>query len=126
MKIELGGNISIKSTSQSIATEDRMRLVESICNYIKLHPSANLTLPALEKIFSLNRFTLQKTFKELMGITPRKYVEECRINLLKKNLKEGEPIPRAVYSAGYNSHSWLYGSRASKLGMNPSSYRRGG
>lgn len=103
-----------------------VELVERVCDFIRSNPSADLSLSSLELHFSLSRFTLQKSFKEVMGITPRKYVEECRINLLKKNLREGEPIPQAIYKAGYRLQSRLYDSPSSKLGMNPSAYRNGG
>ncbi|MCL5793395.1 MAG: methylated-DNA--[protein]-cysteine S-methyltransferase [Candidatus Thermoplasmatota archaeon] len=100
--------------------------VERICDHIRRNPSGDLSLSALESALSLNRFYIQKTFKEVMGITPRKYVEECRIQLLKRNLREGDPIPSAIYRAGYNSQSWLYDNSSAKLGMLASSYRRGG
>jgi AraC family transcriptional regulator of adaptative response/methylated-DNA-[protein]-cysteine methyltransferase len=112
-----------KKNSSSTSKPD---LVESICNFIKSNPSGNVSLNTLETRFGTSRFHIQRTFKEVMGISPRKYAEECRIILLKKNLKEDQPIPRAVYQAGYNSHSWLYGAQSSKLGMTPASYRKGG
>ncbi len=106
--------------------KEKTALVERICDYIKQNPTEKLTLSSLEKKFGLNKFYLQKTFKGIMGITPRKYVEECRIQVLKRNLREGVPIPSAIYKSGYNSQSWLYEKTSSKLGMPASSYRRGG
>ena len=113
------------STSDT-AIRKKMEIVESICHHIRQNPSGDMSLSALESAFGLSRFYIQKTFKEVMGITPRKYVEECRIQLLKRNLKEGVPIPSAVYNTGLNSQSWLYENGPSKLGMPPSSYRKGG
>lgn len=104
----------------------KMRLVEDICDYIRKNPTESNSLSDLEKKFKVNRFTIQKVFKKIMGISPRKYVEECRIIALKKNLRKGEPLPGAVYKSGYNSQSWLYDSGSSKLGMKPSDYREGG
>ncbi len=104
----------------------KMSLVEDICNYIRSSPSSDLSLAALERQFKVSRFTIQKSFKELMGISPRKYVEECRILLLKRNLRGGKPMPRAVYDTGYSSQSWLYGDARLKLGMSTASYRKGG
>lgn len=104
----------------------KVELAESICNYIRENSSADLTLPALERAFGVSRFAIQKTFKEVMGISPRKYAEECRILHLKRNLKEGDPMPKAVYNTGYNSQSWLYDDAGTKLGMSPSEYRSGG
>ena len=106
--------------------KEKTALVEKICDYIKQNPTEKLTLSSLEKKFGLNKFYLQKTFKEIMGITPRKYVEECRIQVLKRNLREGVPIPSAIYKSGYNSQSWLYEKTSTKLGMPASSYRKGG
>ena len=107
-------------------SKERTETVESICNYIRAHLDSELTLGTLEHEFGMSRFTLQKTFKEIMGISPRKYIEECRIYLLKRNIKGGESIPRAIYGAGYQSQSWLYEDSSSKLGMTPSAYRNGG
>ena len=112
-----------KAKSSNISKSD---LVERICNYIRSNSSQDVSLPILEKRFGVNRFNIQRTFKEIMGISPRKYAEECRILLLKKNLKDNQPIPKAIYRAGYSSHSWLYDQSTSKLGMTPSSYRKGG
>ena len=106
--------------------KEKTALVERICDYIKQNPTEKLTLSSLEKKFGLNKFYLQKTFKEIMGITPRKYVEECRIQVLKRNLREGVPIPSAIYKSGYNSQSCFYEKTSSKLGMPASSYRKGG
>ncbi len=104
----------------------KMELVEEICDHIRRNPTSRNSLSDLEEAFGINRYTLQKAFKKIMGISPRKYVEECRILALKRNLREGEPLPGAIYKAGYNSQSWLYDSGKSKLGMKPSSYRNGG
>lgn len=104
----------------------KMNLVEDICDFIRQNPTSRNSLSDLAEKFGISRFTIQKVFSKVMGISPRKYVEECRIMALKRNLREGEPLPGAVYKSGYNSQSWLYESSTSKLGMNPSEYRRGG
>lgn len=115
-----------KNVTQDIQHTNKAQLVERICNFIRANASSDLSLERLEKEFKLSRYSLHRIFREIMGITPRKYLEECRINLLKQNLRDGEPIPEAVYNTGYNSHSWLYRDGASKLGMLPSKYRKGG
>lgn len=111
---------------QEAAMGEKTALVEKICDYIRQNPTDDLSLTSLEKIFGLSKFQIQKSFKEIMGITPRKYVEECRIHLLKQNIRDGVPIPSAIYRSGYNSQSWLYDNSSSKLGMQASSYRKGG
>ncbi len=105
---------------------NKSETVEKLCDYIRRNASSEMSLSSLGKHFKLSPFTIQKMFKEIMGISPRKYIEECRIVLLKKHLKNGEPIPAAIYKSGYNSQSWLYVDSTSKLGMTPSCYRKGG
>ncbi len=104
----------------------KARLVEQVCDYIRENISSSLTLEDLEKKFGVRGYSIQRWFKEIMGITPRKYMEELRIHKLKTNLKNGEPMPMAIYNTGYKSQSWLYEDSLSKLGMVPSAYRKGG
>lgn len=117
-----------RNTSQDHESDkaSRINLVEGICNYIRSNLSSDLSLTVLENQFGVSRYSIQKMFKEIMGITPRKYVEECRISLLKKNLRDGTPVPEAIYQTGYNSQSWLYEKSSALLGMKPASYRKGG
>ncbi len=61
-----------------------------------------------------------------MGITPRQYVQACRVEQLKGRLKEGESVTRALYDAGYGSSSRLYEQAPARLGMTPTAYRQGG
>ncbi len=116
----------LQGSRKADSARAKMTLVENICNHIRSSPSSDLSLAALERQFKVSRFAIQKAFKELMGISPRKYVEECRILLLKRNLRGGKPVPRAVYDTGYSSQSWLYGDARLKLGMSAASYRKGG
>ena len=105
---------------------EKVGIVEKVSSYIRENPSSGLSLESLEKTFQISRYTIQKAFMEIMGISPRKYVEECRIHVLKQNIKKGDPVPRAIYNVGYNSQNWLYRDPSSKLGMSLSAYRNGG
>ncbi len=105
---------------------EKSRLVDLVSSYIKENTSGNLSLKFLEERFQVNKFTIQRAFMDVLGISPRKYAEECRIMRLKDNIRKGEPVTRAIYNSGYNSQNWLYRDSKSKLGMTPSEYRKGG
>ena len=64
-------------------------------------------------------FHLQRSFKAVLGISPRAYADSCRMNQLKRNLQAGHSVTRAMYDAGYSSSSRLYERTASQLGMTP-------
>ena len=101
-------------------------LVKDVCDFIQRDSTGKLTLAALGIRFGVSPYHLQRTFKRVMGVSPRRYVEEIRISRLKAYLRKGEPVVGATYKTGYNSQNWLYKSSTSKLGMTPGTYRRGG
>src|SRR6202046_4478250 len=96
----------------------------AIWRYIAQHLDEPLTLAGLGTEFQQSPFHLQRTFKAVLGITPRAYADSCRMNQLKNNLRAGHSVTRAMYDAGYSSSSRLYERTASQLGMTPDKYRR--
>jgi AraC family transcriptional regulator of adaptative response/methylated-DNA-[protein]-cysteine methyltransferase len=102
-----------------------MQVVKAMCRYIEQHLDEPLTLARLGSEFHQSPFHLQRTFKRVLGITPRAYADSCRMNQLKDNLRAGHSVTRSMYDAGYSSSSRLYERTASQLGMTPDKYRRG-
>jgi AraC family transcriptional regulator of adaptative response/methylated-DNA-[protein]-cysteine methyltransferase len=100
-------------------------VAKRICRYIEQHLDEPITLARLGAEFHQSPFHLQRTFKRVVGITPRAYADSCRMNQLKDNLRAGHSVTRAMYDAGYSSSSRLYERTASQLGMTPDKYRRG-
>jgi len=103
----------------------QMKAVKAICRYIEQHLDEPVTLARLAAEFGQSPFHLQRTFKSVLGITPRAYADSCRMNQFKSNLRAGHSVTRAMYDAGYGSSSRLYERTASQLGMAPDKYRRG-
>ncbi len=110
----------------SAPRDTRLDAVRAACRLIE---SAEDTAPTLEELgeaAALSPFHLQRTFKAVMGITPRQYWDARRVGKLKANLKAGEGVASALYGAGYGSSSRLYEKAGSQLGMTPASYGKGG
>ncbi len=68
----------------------------------------------------------QRNFKRIVGLTPREYADACRLRTVKQGLRSGDDVTTAMMEAGYGSSSRFYERAASKLGMRPATYRRGG
>jgi len=101
-------------------------VVEKMCRYIETHADEPLTLAMLSEEAGISQFHLQRTFKRLVGITPREYAASCRLRSLRKHLQNGSSVTRALFDAGYGSSSRLYERSDSRLGMTPATYGRKG
>ena len=115
---------------QRVASETRnvarkADLVKSVCDYIRENSASRITLRSLGERFGLSPFHLQRVFTEVMGISPRRYLEECRLSELRSRLARGEPVISALRGTGYSSQSWLYEDSRTRLGMTPATYRNG-
>jgi AraC-like DNA-binding protein len=74
----------------------RLDLVKEVCGYIREDPASKITLADLGRKFGVSPCHLQRTFVDVMGISPRRYLEECRVALLKLRLARGEPVIGAL------------------------------
>ena len=110
----------------SAAPDAQTELVRQTCHYIENHTEDPLTLSDLGARVGISPHHLQRTFKRIMGITPRQYADARRVNRLKARLREGDNVTTALYEAGYGSSSRLYEQAPDRLGMTPATYRRGG
>ena len=84
-----------------------------------------MNLAYLAQKFNLSTAYLQRTFKQIVGITPKQYRERTRLVRFKLCLRQ-EEIAQAIYRAGYSSSSSLYENISAKLGMTPKTYQRYG
>ncbi|MCB2099885.1 MAG: bifunctional DNA-binding transcriptional regulator/O6-methylguanine-DNA methyltransferase Ada [Rhodobacterales bacterium] len=84
------------------------------------------TLAHLGSLVGLSPTHLQRTFRRVMGISPRDYAAALRTQRFRAGVRDGETVTQALYGAGYGSSSRLYESAARDLGMTPASYARGG
>src|SRR5271156_1049720 len=85
-----------------------------------------LTLSVLSAIAGVGPHQLERAFRSVMGISPRRYADSRRMQWLKSKLKKGDDVTTALYEAGFGSSSRLYERAPGHLGMTPATYRQGG
>jgi AraC family transcriptional regulator of adaptative response/methylated-DNA-[protein]-cysteine methyltransferase len=107
-------------------TDPAATRIRELCRVIEARPDTPLDLAEMAARTGLSRFHLQRTFKAIAGVTPKQYVEACRLRLLKNSLRESKDVTAAVYDAGFGSSSRVYERADTRLGMTPNQYRRGG
>lgn len=91
-----------------------------------LESEERITLEDLSAELGLSPSHFQKIFKEIIGVSPKKYAEMKRLEKFKGELKGGSEVIDAMYEAGFGSSSRLYENVAEKIGMTPAIYKKGG
>lgn len=84
------------------------------------------SLDDLAEEVGLSSYHLQRSFKEIIGVSPKKYSEAKRMERFKSELREGGDVTAAMYDAGFGSSSRLYEKAAESMGMTPAAYKKGG
>lgn len=106
--------------------DPQVELIQSLCRHLDSTDSEDVKLADLAEKTGVSPFHLQRTFKSIMGISPRQYLAARRFGQFKSSVKEGQSITHALYDSGFNSSSRLYENAAGELGMTPATYSRGG
>jgi AraC family transcriptional regulator of adaptative response/methylated-DNA-[protein]-cysteine methyltransferase len=122
---QAGYRACLRCRPKAVDGNPQSAMVRAICRYIEQHIEDRLTLALLAKEFRRSPFHLQRTFKSVLGVSPKAYIDACRLRQVKQNLQAGHSVTTALYAAGYGSSSRLYERTATQLGMTPEKYRRG-
>ncbi len=110
-----------------LAPDDPNRAtVQQMCRYLEQPLDHLPTLSDLSGQFHLSPYHLQRTFKRIVGVSPRQYAAARRLEHFKQGLRDGQPVTTALFEAGYQSTSSVYGAALQQLGMTPTVYQRGG
>lgn len=108
------------------ALDPQIALVQRVCRFLDASQTEPVKLADLAAHAGVSAFHLQRTFKRIMGISPRQYLTARRFGNFKTLVREGEPVTQALYDSGFNSSSRLYEHAPEELGMTPATYGRGG
>jgi AraC family transcriptional regulator of adaptative response/methylated-DNA-[protein]-cysteine methyltransferase len=109
-----------------LATHDRVvEQMRALARYIEAHAEESLSLQKLSKQAYLSPAHLQRTFKAVLGISPKAFHDASRLRVLKGALKAGKSVLESITEAGFQSTSRVYGHAMRNLGMTPSAYSGG-
>ena len=98
-------------------------LVEAVSAGLKR--DRQVTLAELSRLTGRSPFTVERTFKRVLGVTPAQYQRQRRAASFRAELTTGSTrVTDAIYDAGYSGPGRAYEN--TQLGMAPGAYRAGG
>jgi AraC family transcriptional regulator of adaptative response/methylated-DNA-[protein]-cysteine methyltransferase len=98
-------------------------LVETLSSALKR--DRQVTLAELSRMTGRSPFTIERTFKRVLGLTPAQYQRQRRAASFRSELTTGSArVTDAIYDAGYSGPGRAYEN--TQLGMAPGEYRAGG
>jgi AraC family transcriptional regulator, regulatory protein of adaptative response / methylated-DNA-[protein]-cysteine methyltransferase len=106
------------------AADPQTEKIISACSLMDSEDGISLKDLSLRLGVSPSHF--QRSFKRLIGLSPKKYAEVKRMDKFKKEIRGGSDIVTAMYDTGFGSSSRLYEKADSYLGMTPTTYKKGG
>lgn len=108
------------------ATSATDAAVERARHYLDRPHERPVPLTELARHAGVSPWHLQRSFKRILGVSPRAYQDARRVDRFKVRLRAGDTVSRATYEAGFGSSSRVYERSGTLLGMTPAAYRRGG
>ncbi len=107
------------------AAERRAAMMRGVRAHIE-GAEGPLSLDALARRAGVSPGYLQRTFKAVVGMTPREYGAAHRLQRVQNALSDGSEVTAALHEAGYASSSRFYEHESKALGMLPAALRKGG
>ena len=101
---------------------------ELIANAFRLLRNKDLEFATVEDLaieLNVSSGHLQKTFKNVIGVTPQEIMDMFRLENFKDNVR-GADVTTSLYDSGFGSSRSLYEKAAERIGMTPAVYKKGG
>ncbi len=111
------------------AAEARQRsprdtLVIRARDYLHDHLHDPVSLDAMAAALNVSKFHLARLFKSQMGITPYRYLLDCRVNAARRALERQEDVDEVIGRFGFYDLSHLNRRFKEVYGTTPSAFRR--
>lgn len=107
--------------SHDIAETDSIRSLQS---YIVDHIDDDLRVEKLAARINMSPRNLSRTFTREVGVSPGKFVEQCRLEQARRKLEESTlPLAKVAERCGYRSMDSMHAAFERQLGLSPLAYR---
>ena len=101
---------------------------ELVIKAFQILRSGEMDVPTIEELcgqLQVSTGHLQKTFKTILGLSPKEIVDMMRIENFKTNVRDND-VTTSLYDSGFGSSRSLYEKAGERMGMTPATYKKGG
>ena len=99
--------------------ETRYSEIMKIHEYINAHFREQISVTALAQRFFMDKNTMTRQFKRIIGITPGEYIRRKRLETSYDLIRQGYGVLQAGYACGYTDYSAFYRAFCQQYGFPP-------
>lgn len=114
------------STSPQSQAPRPRRALEPVLAHIRAHLSEPLRLEELAALCGLSLWRFATVFREDLGVSPYRYINQLRVQHAQALLRQGMPAARAASESGFYDQSHLSRRFKRLCGMTPGQYQSAG
>jgi len=98
--------------------------LQRVSDYIEAHLDDRLTLTEIAGVACLSPYHFSRSFKQVVGVGPRRYILQRRVERAKTLLRHSDqPLSWIAQEAGFTDQSHLTTEFRRQIGMTPGRFR---
>ena len=106
-------------TRRSEKPESRYEEVMRVHEYINAHFRESLSVSELAMRFFMDKNTMTRQFKRVIGMTPGEYIRRKRLENAHTLIRQGYGVQHAGFVSGFTDYSAFYRAFRHQYGLSP-------
>ncbi len=113
-----------KTSIVPVESGSERQAVSRAKQYMEAHYESNISLSDLSRVVELSRYYFLRVFKKETGLTPHAYLNQIRVNKVKKLINSKKSIIETAYATGFFDQSHLNRIFKKIYGITPGQYSK--
>ena len=103
---------------------EKPELLERVLAYMEENMTRKLSLEEVAKHFFVSESTISQTFRQKMGVSFHRCLNQRRLIAAKMLISEGIPLEGIGEQVGFTDYSTFYRAFKQEFGISPRQYRK--